>query len=303
MAPSSKFLEKIVDSVSEQIGVIDDQGIILLTNTAWRAFGQKNGCAVVTDWVGVNYLSMWDDAATMGDDLGKQAAAGIRSVINGGESFNLEYPCHSPNEKRWFMMSATRFEHNRSNYTIISHRDITQRKLAEEYAASLCQVDGLTGVFNRRHFDEFLEQEWKRCARMQLPVTLAMIDIDHFRLLNDAYGHRYGDVCLMEISGILKTHAKRPGDICARYGDDEFVMVFGNSSIQLLLSIFDRILDEIRGLQLPHKESAAAGIVTVSAGATTMYPSRQVGAETLVRKADELLSVAKENGRNRIEYL
>ena len=303
MAPSSKFLEKIVDSISEQIAVIDDHGSIQFVNTAWRSSGHKNDCTVVTDWVGVNYLSVCDEAATIGDDFGKQAAAGIRSVMHGGESFSFEYPCHSPNEKRWFMMSATRLEHNRSNYTILTRRDITQRKLAEEYAASLCQVDGLTGVFNRRHFDEFLVQEWKRCARMQLPVTLAMIDIDHFRLLNDAYGHRYGDVCLMEISGILKTHAKRPGDICARYGDDEFVMVFGNSSIQLLLSKFNMIMDEIRGLQLPHKESAAAGIVTVSAGVTTMYPSRQVGAETLVRKADELLSVAKEKGRNRIEYL
>ena len=297
------LLKQFIDSMPDQVVVIDQAGTIRFANAAWVAFARANGWLADDGWAGGNYLAFCESATTLGEDFCRNAAEGIRTVIGGAGSFRLEYSCHDDNDKRWFIMTAAPLEHENARYTIVTHRNITERKLAEEQVSNLTRIDGLTNLFNRRYFDEFLEQEWKRCCRLHLPLTLAMIDIDHFRTLNEAYGHRYGDVCLIEIGGVLKRHAKRAGDICARHGEDEFAIIFGNSSVQQLLSVFGRIVEEIDALKLPHKSSPTAGIVTVSAGITTMYPSRQLGPETLVHKADELLYLAKEKGRNRIEYL
>ena len=218
MIRSFEFLKKVVDAISEHIVVIDERGAILFTNRAWNTFGQENDSVIHDDWTGINYLFVCDHAADRGDEYGKKVSTGIRDVIQGKASFYFEYPCHSPDRKRWFMMSVSGFEHNQSRYIIISHRNITERKLAEEYALSLSQIDGLTSLFNRRYFDTFFADEWKRCSRLGLPLTLAMLDIDHFKLLNDTYGHQYGDECLIKIGGVIKKYTKRPGDISARYG-------------------------------------------------------------------------------------
>lgn len=297
------LLKQIINSMAEQVVVIDHAGRITFANAAWIAFAHDNGWVADGGWTGIDYLSLCDNATVLGDDFCCAAAEGIRSVIDGAASFRLEYPCHGHDDRRWLMMTAAKCEQGGARHTVVTHRDITERKLAEEQVANLSRTDGLTGLFNRRHFDDFLEQEWKRCCRLQLPLTLAMVDIDYFRSLNEAYGHRYGDVCLIEIGSILKRHAKRAGDICARHGEDEFAVVFGNSSVKQLVSVFDRIMEEIDALKLPHKASPTVGFVTVSAGVTTMYPSRQIGPEVLVHKADELLYLAKEKGRNRIEYV
>jgi predicted signal transduction protein with EAL and GGDEF domain len=118
----------------------------------------------------------------VGDEFSNKAAAGIRSVIeNRDTTFELEYPCHSPDEKRWFMMSVTHFQISEKRFFVISHKNITERKLAEEKVSNLARIDGLTNIPNRRTFDNFIHEEWNRCARLKKPICLAIVDLDNFK--------------------------------------------------------------------------------------------------------------------------
>jgi predicted signal transduction protein with EAL and GGDEF domain len=124
-----------------------------------------------------------------GETFAGDAATGIRKVIEGDQNFfYLEYPCHSNTEKRWFMMRVTPLELGGQQSFVISHKNITERKLAEIEAMNLSRIDWLTGIANRRSFDEHLESEWKRCERLRLPLSLILLDIDYFKLFNDTLG-------------------------------------------------------------------------------------------------------------------
>jgi diguanylate cyclase (GGDEF)-like protein len=300
MLHSHEFLKKVLDSVSEHIVVTDETGVILLTNKGWDQFGRANDCRVDIAWVGTSYLEVCEQAARMGDEFGTAASEGIRQVIAGQACFQLEYPCHSPEEKRWFLMSANSFPHADRTYLVISHRDITQRRLAEELALALARLDGLTGLFNRRTFDEFLQNEWRRCTRLHLPITLAMLDIDHFKILNDTYGHQYGDECLARLGAVIGKYARRPGDMCARYGGEEFVMVFGNSTAAQTLPLMHALMEDIRALDLANEKAPTEGRVTVSIGVASMWPAAGLDRQEVLQRADELLYRAKSNGRNTI---
>ncbi|QSV45952.1 sensor domain-containing diguanylate cyclase [Geobacter benzoatilyticus] len=297
----AELLEKVIHSLPDHIVVLDSKGRIVFTNQAWNRFGSENHYPQDTGWEGVNYLEVCVRAAQAGDEFGKQAAMGINAVTRGEERFQLEYPCHSPSQKRWFLMNVIGVEHDGSRYVAISHINITLRKLAEEHAHNLSRTDGLTGLFNRRHFDNFLSEEWKRAARLGLPLTVAMIDIDHFKLLNDTYGHQYGDQCLIKVAEVLKHYARRPGDICARYGGEEFVLVFGNSTLEMVLPELHNLLDEVRALQLPNANAPTAKTVTVSIGAAAWRPLPGTNASAAIEAADAALYRAKNGGRNRIE--
>ncbi len=302
MIQTFEFLKLLIDSISEHMVVIDQYGEIQFTNKAWDKFSQDNECVTISDWIGTNYLISCDQAAEMGDDHASKAASGIRQVINGLDSFYLEYPCHSPDEKRWFMMRATPFDYENTPYIIISHQNITERKLAEEQVTLLSRQDGLTGLANRRCFDEFLLTEWSRCSRLNFPITVAMLDLDHFKMLNDTYGHQSGDDCLVKISKVLAEFANRPGDICARYGGEEFVLVFGNSTTEQLTDIINDLQSKIRELKIPNENAPTSQYVTASIGVKTMVPDRNSSEKELLKAADKLLYSAKENGRNRVIY-
>ncbi|MEE4240715.1 MAG: sensor domain-containing diguanylate cyclase [Desulfopila sp.] len=298
---SSQFLGSILNAVTDHIVVIDGTGSIVLANHAWVSFGVRNSCLSGTSWRGVNYLKVCDASAEMGDTFGEEAAGGIRQVIGRvRDDFYFEYPCHSPDKKRWFMMRVTSFVYQEKRYYVIAHQNITERKLAEEKVEALSRIDGLTNIPNRRNFDEFLHNEWRRCARLGLPITLVLIDLDHFKLLNDHYGHHVGDDCLKQIGSILLRFARRPGDLCARYGGEEFAVVFGNTDSKEASIMVDNLLEEIRELRIPNVMSPVLPVVTASAGLMTMYPDRQNEGDVLIAGADTLLYMAKENGRNRV---
>ena len=192
MDQSYEFLSFVLDAITESIVVINPLGEIKYVNRSWAQFGQSNsadGTPTISNakdacqiWIGMNYLDVCDSAAAMGDEFGSVAGKGIRGVISKNEdTFYFEYPCHSPNEKRWFTMRVTPLKLEKLNYFVISHQDITERKLAEDKVMSLAKLDGLTNIPNRRAFDEFLADEWQRCARLKKPISLAIIDIDHFK--------------------------------------------------------------------------------------------------------------------------
>ncbi|RMG04742.1 MAG: diguanylate cyclase [Nitrospirae bacterium] len=166
----------------------------------------------------------------------------------------------------------------------------------------LSSVDGLTGVANRRTFDETLSQELKRAVRSRQPISLVMIDVDYFKLFNDTYGHQKGDDCLKSIAGVLKTLLKRPGDLPARYGGEEFACILAGTSSEGASKIVSEIQESLGQLNIPH-EGSPYGVVTISAGIVTAIPDMNITPQEIIRYADEALYMAKRGGRNAFEII
>ena len=178
-------------------------------------------------------------------------------------------------------------------------RNQLELKKQRDFLRRLSSVDGLTGVANRRSFNDTFGNEWRRCARASAPMSVIMIDIDHFKSYNDAYGHQAGDACLQAVASAMKHCAGRPQDMLARYGGEEFVLLLPNVAAQGAESVAQHILQEVRTLAIPHRMSTASEIVTVSIGAATQAPCEGGNPEMLIRTADSLLYQAKKSGRNR----
>ena len=288
----------VFNSLEEQIAVIDQAGVIIDVNSAWINFGLENGLSTEFTCVGHNYLNIIQYSFTAGDVLAGEAAKGILDVISGKcASFYHEYPCHSPTEKRWFIMRVTRLKSDSKSLFIISHYDITKRRLAEERAEHMARHDPLTGLANRRYFKEFLDREVRRSIRGQLTISLILIDADHFKDYNDKLGHTAGDLCLVKISQVLTALSRRPSDLAARLGGDEFALILGETDIAESQTIADTIRRAINDLKLDFGKSRQ---VTVSLGVATITPNRQQTEDFLFQEADKALYHAKSTGRNRM---
>jgi diguanylate cyclase (GGDEF)-like protein len=178
------------------------------------------------------------------------------------------------------------------------HSQLTIKRQADALR-ELSLTDPLTGVANRRHFNDTIDAEWRRCARAGLPLSVIMIDIDHFKLYNDHYGHQAGDACLQQISAAMKGCASRPQDLLARYGGEEFILLLPQEGAEGTQVVASRILDEVRKLNLAHAASPTAPYASISMGlATALPPLDSQDPSAVVRAADARLYVAKQNGRN-----
>lgn len=205
-------------------------------------------------------------------------------------------------ETRALEAGAVDFISKPFNVAVVRARVRSQLTIKRQADAmrELSLTDGLTGVANRRHFNDRLESEWRRCARANLPLSLIMIDIDHFKLYNDRYGHQAGDLCLQQVSAAMKRCAARPQDLLARYGGEEFILLLPQEGPEGAEVVAQRIQDEVRKLAVAHEASSTAPIVTVSMGlATAMPPLERQDANALIRSADAKLYQAKQGGRNR----
>jgi diguanylate cyclase (GGDEF)-like protein len=187
------------------------------------------------------------------------------------------------------------------NAAVVRARVRTQLTVKRQSDAlrELTLTDGLTGVGNRRAFNEALEAEWRRCARAQVPMSLIMVDIDHFKNFNDAYGHQEGDACLQQAGAAMRRAAMRPQDLVARYGGEEFAILLPQEDIGGAESVARKVLEEIAFLGIPHERSSTGPWVTVSMGVASLTPTEQHDASLLVKAADALLYRAKAAGRNR----
>ncbi|MFP5260217.1 MAG: diguanylate cyclase [Acidobacteriota bacterium] len=160
--------------------------------------------------------------------------------------------------------------------------------------------DGLTGIANRRHFDDCLERAWRQGLRTGKPLTLALADIDYFKGYNDAYGHLVGDECLKAVAASLAGVLRRPGDLAARFGGEEFAVVLEDTNLTGALHVAETMRAVVEALSLPHVNSTVAGTVTVSIGAACAVPTTASRPEHLLCLADAKLYEAKQAGRNRV---
>jgi diguanylate cyclase (GGDEF)-like protein len=183
-----------------------------------------------------------------------------------------------------------------------------ERKVAERTEAlaqanrrleMLAITDALTGLANRRHFNEVLEAEWQRALRTGGSIGLAMIDVDQFKLYNDHYGHLGGDACLKRVAAVLKDGQRVAADLAARYGGEEFALVLPNTDLAGTQVVAERVRRAVAGLQEPHAK-APHGIVTVSVGIAAFVPSESTSIAHWIEVADAALYEAKRQGRNQV---
>ena len=207
-------------------------------------------------------------------------------------------------ETRGLDAGAVDFISKPFNHTVVRARVQTHLtlKAQSDLLRSMAFIDGLTGVANRRRFDEALETEWRHCRRHGIPLALFLIDIDHFKKYNDTYGHLDGDNCLKIVATALKKQLRRPHDLLARYGGEEFGCLLPGIDMEGALHKARAILQAVRDLRIPHVSSDTAPHITISLGMAATIPDHEHPAGRLVSLADARLYQAKQQGRDRIEW-
>jgi two-component system chemotaxis family response regulator WspR len=198
--------------------------------------------------------------------------------------------------------------HSRSYMTLLQ-RDaayralrVSQQQLLDTNLVlqRLMNSDGLTGLSNRRHFDEYLELEWRRSLRDQSQLSLLMIDVDYFKSYNDSFGHLEGDEALRKVATAIRDASARPSDLPARYGGEEFALVLPNTSLGGARLVAEKLRQTVAALKIPHIFPVEGSILTISIGLSTMTPQPGADCRQLISAADKGLYLAKNNGRNQV---
>lgn len=282
----------VIDALSSQICVTDQDGIILAVNLAWRRFGEENSGDPCPSVVGTNYLRVCQGSSGPGSDEADDFARGVRSVLERhSDLFELEYPCHSPTESRWFLGRVTPLRIGRGG-AVISHMNITARRLMEFELARLASTDPLTGLPNRRYFLEAAGREFELVHRFGGVASVVMIDLDHFKALNDAHGHAAGDDALRSVA---QACVLRDVDVFARWGGEEFVAILPGTDEAGAYAIAEKLRLAVCAAAI--KAGAETTQVTASLGVAQILPSDHLVDQALER-ADRALYAAKDAGRD-----
>ncbi len=211
----------------------------------------------------------------------------LQVSIIGKRKGGLEFPID---------FSFIRLPAEQLRYLVFIH-DISIHKDKQEQLRTLSYIDPLTKLSNRRRFDDFFIKEWRRGLRNQKPLAFIMIDIDNFKLFNDSNGHKQGDDCLVTIAQAIKDVIKRPGDMVARLGGEEFAVILPDTSLDGVKQIAEQIRKEVEQLAIPHCYSER-GVVTISLGIAISTDQECSSAEQLYQNADQALYQAKLSGKN-----
>ncbi len=241
----------------------------------------------------------------------------IKQALSSQETINFDYSLLLDSGRIWFSGKIYPIS---DNSVIWIARDISERILIEkslqksekqlrqktlqlekllEEVQNLANLDGLTKIANRYCFNSYINQQWNSMESQQAPIACILLDVDYFKLYNDAYGHLDGDACLVKIANAIKSLVKRQSDLVARYGGEEFTVILLNTDIRAAIKVAQVIIEKVKQLNIPHALSQVADIVTVSIGIAVTIPSINNSPQDLIKKADEALYKAKEEGRNR----
>ncbi len=204
--------------------------------------------------------------------------------------------------ERGFALGAVDYVHKPFSIPILKarmHNHLALKRKSDQLAR-LARTDGLTGVANRRHFDEGFAGEWARARRHGRALSLILVDVDHFKRFNDHYGHGEGDRCLKRVADALEGCIRRPGDLLARFGGEEFVALLPDTESGAALAIAERMREAVCAMAIAHAENTACRHVTISVGVATHRPGPDCLPEQLLKAADDRLYRAKGGGRNQV---
>jgi diguanylate cyclase (GGDEF)-like protein len=196
--------------------------------------------------------------------------------------------------------SVHRFQSRERQLAMLVAEKTEELRRANAELHHLANSDELTDVANRRRFEDFLGDEWRRAARYNTELSLVLLDIDHFKLFNDTYGHQAGDDCLKSVAAALKAAINRPTDLLARFGGEEFAIVLGGTDKAGALRVAEIALAKVNELAIPHRASRTTAHVTISAGVAAVFPTAEMPEAELLKAADKALYRAKAAGRNRV---
>ena len=304
-APADRaFAHQLMETLAIPIFVLDTTSRVMFWN---RACERLTGVPA-RDIIGTreHWRSFFEERRpTLADLLIEERAAEAhqpRIGLPDDPHLSAESWCDMPRmgRRRYLAADASPIydERGRLAAVVETLRDMTDEKLAQIALEQLATRDGLTGLANRRCFDETLHAEWARALRQRQPLSLLMVDVDNFKAYNDANGHLGGDECLKRIATAVASEM-RANDLVARYGGEEFAVILPNQSLKGAASVAERIRTRVEQLQVPNR-MAPAQHVTVSIGAATAIASPDNSASELVAIADAALYRAKHMGRNRI---
>jgi diguanylate cyclase (GGDEF)-like protein/PAS domain S-box-containing protein len=285
-----RWLQQVLDAMPEQIAVLGRYGTILMVNEAWQRFGRENGNPEPMGF-GVNYLEVCRRASMHRGENAEQARrvlAGLRTVLDGTcESFQEEYACHSPGERRWFVVTATPLTASPGG-ALVTHVDVTARKIREQEILRQAHEDPLTGLANRRHVEARALQVLAGARRTGSSAAVVAIDLDGFKAINDTFGHHAGDLVLRGIAERLAARTSPPG-LLARTGGDELVALLpgadaraAQAAVETYRAAFARPLS-VEGREI--QAGASLGFA--------LFPEQGATFHELLRAADEAMYRAK----------
>jgi len=241
------------------------------------------------------------------------AKIGEKDIIKGFECGAVDYITKPFNLSELIMRVETHNNLRKAKKKLEEKEKILLKKIEElkktksllkesnEKLSLLSSLDGLTEIPNRRYFDEKMIEEWNRGLRLKSSLAIVMIDIDYFKLYNDNYGHLEGDYCITKVAKALSNSVTRGSDFVARYGGEEFVAILSHTEIEGTFLVANKMLENIISLKIPHSFSKVSDYITVSIGIANLIPTKKLKTNELLKRADEALYKAKNNGRNRIE--
>ena len=286
---------------SDAIYTLDTEGRIITANDAFKTLtclsdDQAVGQDIRRFLVPEKNAKFAGDRETSRDTVNRYGARLLGPGESWLEVFISEHPIIERGRLTGFQVIATDFTERRK----------LEQELRETNARleSLVHLDELTGVNNRRFFEAQLDIEWRRCLRTQVPISLIMIDIDHFKLYNDTYGHQSGDVCLHRVAQCLQSQLNRAGELLVRYGGEEFVVVLPSADLDSAGRVAEHLRSAVIGLAIEHQTSPVEPWVTISLGvgtAAVRESQRTKQPRDLLTVTDEALYRAKNAGRNRVE--
>lgn len=303
------FAANLVEHLVTATFVLDKDGVVIIWNRAcekltglsaeevvgtqnhWRAFYSRERMCLA-------------DVLVQGrtNELAELYAVHAIPSIH-GSGYKVENWCVMPRTRSRLYLTADAGpifnEQGKLIAVVQTMRDSTDYKKAQSALEELSITDELTGLHNRRFFNEQLNLEWSRGIRSNEPLSLVLLDIDYFKQFNDTYGHMAGDECLKSVARVLQHSLLRNSDITTRYGGEEFCLLLPNTPIEGAFEVTERIRSAMERLEIPHKTSSVSTLVTLSDGITCLTPSAEGrNPSELIALADEALYKAKSLGRN-----
>jgi diguanylate cyclase (GGDEF)-like protein/PAS domain S-box-containing protein len=262
-------------------------------------------CARVVGWDPGQIVGTPALAGVNADDLPRVQQTVAALKLGEAEEARIIYRTRHREKREIWIESALRVTRiagtGEIDGVVAISRDMTEHKDLENKLAALATSDGLTGLANRRHFDERLQEEWARAKRDGTPLSLLLIDVDHFKKFNDQYGHQAGDACLRSLARVLADQAQRPADLAARYGGEEFVLLLPNTDAEGCEQVGQKVREALREFGMLHALNPPSKRVTVSLGGATNLPaSGSAECTSLIEAADRALYTAKDSGRDRL---